>query len=788
MLFPNAIPLNEGWRFALGDPPGAERADFNDADFTPVALPHDWQISARRDPDMEMGWSQGYYPRAQAGWYRLRLVAPEAWRGKRAQLKLEGCQRFYEVYLNGERIGGHRYGYVPLLLPLNGLVYGAENWLCIRVNNADTLGDRWYSGAGLFRPLSLLVQEPVRLVPWGVEIAYALEGAQATGELRVTAGNEGATPAQARLKLRLTAPGGACVFTAEVPVTLAPGERTVAVPFALERARVWDIDDPALYALEATLETATGADTVTETCGFRSFAFDGDSGFTLNGRSRKLYGVNLHHDGGACFGAATPRAVLRRRLLRLREMGCNAVRCSHNPHDEALYQLCDELGLLVIDELYDKWTQTELYFERLHESDWRDDLRRLVLRDRNHPCVILWSMGNELEVQYTEFFYRRLTEMRDECRRLDPTRPVTVALVGFCGGAWSDRTPLPNKLAAALRYAALVDVFCGNYMENYYTALREAGMRKPILGTEVFSYYRHAELTTTGVLASSPWRDVDERPYVAGGFVWAGVDYLGESTGYPCKGWAGCPIDSAGFFKLRAWHLRAQWSREPLVRIGVYDAEHVPWDGANSMWSFPELCGHWNGSREGRMRHVAVMTNCDEVRVYLNDEPARIGSPDTPDRLAHFYIPYRKGALRAEGWRDGRKLAEQTLITTSAPAALTLRAEPTAPGDGGLVQAEAWLVDEQGQPWEQSRPWVRFAVEGQATLVGVDNGDFMDDFDPHGDGCRLQNGHAIAYVRLLGGFAKLRAPCMAAPGSVPELEWNEPPCRRANVLEIMCER
>ncbi len=390
MKFDDQILLADGWRFSKGDWPDAVQMDFDDSGFTPVTLPHDWQILEPRDPQMEMGWSQGYYPRNETAWYRLRFDAPAAWRGKRVTLKIDGCQRFYEIYLNGERVGGHRYGYVPTLTPLDGcLRYGSGNVLAVRVNSERNAGDRWYSGAGLCRAVSLLVDERVYLVPWGVFTRYDLRGAAAKGTVTVACGNGTGADQHAVLTVSLAGADGDPVWRGTLETVLPPGVSDLEIPLDIGPVHPWDVEDPYLYRMTVTLESEYGADRAGETVGFRSFAFDGDTGFTLNGRPMKMYGADLHHDGGVCFGAAVPRAVIRRRLSALKRMGCNAIRCSHNPHDEALYELCDEMGLLVIDEVYDKWCNSRLYFGALFEEDWRDDLKAMVLRDRNHPSVIL---------------------------------------------------------------------------------------------------------------------------------------------------------------------------------------------------------------------------------------------------------------------------------------------------------------------------------------------------------------------------------------------------------------
>ena len=754
MIFYDQQALNDGWRFALTEAPSVEALDFDDSAFAAVTLPHDWQLAQPRDPDMELGWSQGYVPRDQLGWYRLRFVAPRGWGGKVIRLVVDGCHRFYSVYLNGRLVAERKYGYLPLMCELQGLLRcGEENLLCVRVDNRDTLGDRWYSGAGLYRGVRLLVDEPAHIAPWGVCVRTTFAGADAAAHVGIELENRLTVPVDTVLRARLTDREGSPVADCHQQLSLEPGRSDAQLTLPVSGVRRWDVDDPYLYRLELTL-TRDGEtlDCVGETVGFREAVFDGDRGFLLNGRALKLYGANLHHDGGLCFGAAVPDGLWDRRLRQLQKMGCNAIRCSHNPREERFYDLCDELGLVVIDEVYDKWRHSDLYYEKLFDTDRELDLQWMVRRDRNHPSIVLWSMGNEVEIQYTDEFYTLLADMCGKCRALDPTRQVSLALIGFCLKEMDDRVPLLPKLEAAIRYGEVVDVFMGNYMEPFYQAMRDAGMRKAIIGSEVFSYYRTAEHTSMNTRAISPWLDVERAPWVAGGFVWAGVDYMGEAAAYPSHGWTGCPIDSAGFWKLRAWHLYSQWSRKPVVKLGVFD-ENDPWDMANANWSFPQMSGHWSFSQEGRMMHVVVMTNCDAVRLYLNDEPARVATPDAQDRMAHFYVPFRKGTLRAEGLRLGEAVGEDTLKTADGPCRIALSREETA----GLLQVEARLLDEHGQLWTKDSPEVTFIV-ADGELLGVDNGDFVGDHDTRADHCPFHLGHAIAYVRP-GASCTVSAAC-----------------------------
>lgn len=793
---PDKMLFLDGWKFFL-DVDSAHNMP-SAANMRPVELPHDWQIESHRDREMPGGGAQGFYPREGVGWYARDILPEDGWRGRRVRLRFDGVQRFCTVYLNGRELGGHMYGYVPFEVELtDALEFGRMNTLMVKVDNSpdpaptcaiisredaekdardyalshglaeDALlreyscgGDRWYSGAGIYRNVWLLIDDAVSIAPRGMMISPDISGDVAV-ELRLD--NTGADYADVRVELEITAPDGSAAGRLSCDCTAAPGISAQCFALHVDAPERWDVDSPALYTMNARVFAGgQSPDEAVSRFGFREAHFDTDKGFFLNGRMLKLYGADLHHDGGA-FGAAMPMRVLKRRLLALRSMGCNAIRCSHNPHGEELYELCDELGMIVIDELYDKWAGTGLYYQRLFLRDWRDDLERMVRRDYNHPSIVLWSMGNEVDIQYSEAFYSILGEMCARCRELDPHRPVSAALIGFCLRDFNDSTPLDKRLAVGVRYGELVDVFMGNYMEGFYDALREAGLHKAFIGSEVLSYYRQEDLQVTNILARSPWRDVDEKDYVAGGFVWAGVDYIGESTGWPCHGWTGCPIDSAGFLKLRAHHLKAQWSKEPMVRIGVYD-EGEPWDMANYMWSFPQMSGHWNYDCPGKMMHVAVMTNCDSVELYLNGSAKRVARPDSDDRLAHFYLSFAPGTLRAVGIRDGKPVCEQVLRTARFAERLEINVcEDDMRADGrDIAHVEVRLLDKYGQRFEQLRVPVSFRVEGPADVMRVDNGDFLTTDEVFTAEKRtLFHGQALAILRSRTQPGRIRVTAMA---------------------------
>ncbi|MDR0387472.1 MAG: beta galactosidase jelly roll domain-containing protein, partial [Treponema sp.] len=433
-------PIMKNWKFTLGDHEGAETPVFDDSAWRSLDLPHDWQIENNRDPDMEGGSSQGFYPRNQIGWYRYHFNAPAEWKEKWVQIRFDGVQRFSSVWLNGLKLGGRPYGYVPFDVDLNAaLNYEKENVLAVRVDNITGGGDRWYSGAGIYRQVQLSVSDKMFIPRDGVTVTtLRLDNDAARIRVAVEVLNRGAAPVQAEIKGCITPPQAGASMAFSIPVHCAgEGSSLAEADIEIKTPLRWDPDNPLLYGLSLTL----GNDTTPLRFGLREARFDGEEGFFLNGKNIKLKGVDLHHDGGAA-GAAVPEAIWRRRFKKLKDCGANAIRCSHNPQAAEFYDLADEMGFLLIDELYDKWTPSNLYYKEFFDEWWERDLEAMIRRDRNHPSVILWSVGNEIEFQFQEHFYEQLKLMCEKTRALDPSRPVSAALMPPCFKDYDDRAPL----------------------------------------------------------------------------------------------------------------------------------------------------------------------------------------------------------------------------------------------------------------------------------------------------------------------------------------------------------
>lgn len=756
------IEWNKGWLFALTEDQDAVMPEYDESGFVQVSVPHDWQILNVRTPDAPGGGCQGFYPREQRGVYRLHFDAPDLWRGQKVRVVFEGVQRFSDVYLNGQRVGGRPYGYVPFECDLTEhLRYGESNVLAVSVDNRNINnqsifggGDRWYSGAGIHRQVFLMVDEMTHIVHDGIAVTAEPVIKGPSGDVPDVMGIR-CDQARVHIEAEIEGDPEGHVLYAMVldkkgrPVWegKADAESVTRFDFDLKKPALWSPEAPNLYTLRLQLDK-DGAHILR--FGVRSAVFDGEDGFLLNGQKTKLWGVNVHHDGAA-FGAAVPREVWQRRLQAFKPLGVNTIRCAHHPMPEYFYDLCDEMGFLVVDEVYDKWCKSGMYFDRFFEEWCLQDTAAMVRRDRTHPSVILWSVGNEVGHQYSETFYHYLKLLCDHVRAIDPTRALTAALIGFVLPQCNDMTPMSKKLDMVMKYAQIVDVFTGNYMEHFYEKLREYGMRKSIIGSEVRTYYRLDEKALNSVQLSdeSPYAIVKKYDWVCGALVWAGIDYLGESSFWPMKGWTGNLLYSTGDWKLRAWYAASHFKNEPVLKLAVYD-EHEPWDGARGAWGFPQMRSHWKYHTVEKMIHVVAMTNCDTVKFYQNSQTVRVARlADFPDGMIHMHIPFIPGLLRAEGYRGGIKVCEDVLHSDHEAESLQMKCDRRVmPADGQSVcMIDLWLEDKYGRRYMLEDRKVRISVKGAFVRVLMDSGNAMEEEGYVRTEACMDHGHMLVMLQ-----------------------------------------
>lgn len=767
-----------------GDP-GSEvayvRADFDDRGWQPVTLPHDWAIAGPFLVEGNHG-GMGRLPSWGIGWYRRRLAIPAADAGKSIRLEIDGAMAYATVWLNGHLVGGWPYGYSSWQVDLTPYVrFGGENQLAIRLDNPPS-SSRWYPGGGIYRNVWLTTTQPVHVAQWGTQLTTRdISAASAAIDLVVTVGNdspESATVQIATALYGLDATGrtvGEAVATfVPVDVTVAGKAETAAkTSVVLAQPRLWGPpprQQPHRY-VAVTILSRNGrvVDRYETRFGIRDVKFDPERGVIVNGEAVRLQGVNQHHDLGA-LGAAFNERAAERQLEMLLEMGCNAVRMSHNPPAPELLELTDRMGLLVINESFDVWERkkTPLDFHLIY-PDWHEqDMRALVRRDRNHPSVILWSIGNEVGEQYTAEAGAAVAQrLHDIVREEDPTRPTTTAM----NWAKSDM-PLP----------AVVDVIGLNYQGEgirqepefegtdrirtppQYPFFRAKFPGKLIMSSETASAFstRGVYLFPVSPLVSAPVRDgrggdsvkrqvssyelhavdfgstadkvfgsLDRHPYVAGEFVWTGWDHLGEPTPYYASRSSYCGmIDMAGFRKDRFYLYQARWRPDhPMAHLLPH-------------WTWPE--------RVGQVTPVHVFTSGNEAELFLNGRSlGRKKKGQYEYRMRWDEVVYEPGTLEVVAYKDGREWARDTVRTAQAATALDVQADRAAIAADGrdLAFVAVRVVDAAGLLVPRTDPALTFSIEGPGEIVATDNGD-PTSFEPFGAPARKAfNGLCLVIVR-----------------------------------------
>jgi len=786
-----------------GDPGGDVafvRPEFDDRGWQPVRLPHDWAIG---QPFIETGavGGMGRLPSWGIGWYRRALDVPARERGRSVFLDLDGAMAYATVWLNGRLVGGWPYGYNGWRVDLTPyLASGGRNQLAIRLDNPPE-SSRWYPGGGLYRRVWLSTVAPVHVGHWGsVVTTPAVEAKAATVAVSTTLDNDGTAPAQATVATAIYLLDATGRRTGAPVARLAPqrvavpakGSAVVAARATIANPRLWGpppTQAPNRYlAVTEVTQAGRAVDRDETPFGIRTLRFDADKGLIVNGERVAIQGVNMHHDLGA-LGAAFNRAAAQRQLRILRDMGVNAIRMSHNPPDPQLLDLTDRMGFLVMDEVFDSWERrkTPLDFHLVF-PDWHEpDLRAMLRRDRNHPSIILWSIGNEVGEQYTgEAGGVIARELVGIVREEDPTRPTTTAMNFAAPGM-----PLPNAVdIVSLNYQgtgvrSLPGQFAAFHRRHPDTmilasesasALSTRGAYLfPVAGAisgpvrpgsggdpatrEVSAYELHA-----ADFGSTPDRDFaafDQNPFVAGEFVWTGFDYLGEPTPYYSSrsSFSGI-VDLAGFPKDRFWLYQSRW--RPELR-------------------FAHILPHWTWpGREGQVTPVQVFSSADEAELFVNGKSqGRIKRAPFAYRFRWDYVTYQPGEIRVVTWKGGQEWATATTRTTAAPVRLAAEADRAviaADGDD-LAFVTVRVTDAQGQTAPTATNRIRFVVEGPGELVATDNGD-PTSFVPFPSSERAaMAGLALAIVRAspgASGTIRVRAESEGLAGATATVRLQKP--------------
>ncbi len=790
------IAADAGWKFILGDPNGAEAPSFADASWRTVDLPHDWSIESKPDKDNPSGAGGGYFP-GGIGWYRKTFHAPASWKGQRVSIEFDGVYRDATVYLNGHQLGIHPYGYTSFAFDLTpDLHYSGANVLAVRVDNSAQPNSRWYSGSGIYRHVRVVVTDPTHVAHWGVFVnTPQATAASATVSVRTRIADESTRDAVVTVETTLIDKKGNKAGGAQSRLNIVAGkEDEVSQEIAVANPSLWSPESPELYRAVSTIrKDGKVIDQVTTPFGIRTLAWSAEKGLLLNGQPIKLHGGSVHHDDGPLGAAAFDRAE-ERRVELLKAAGMNAVRTAHNPPSPAFLDACDRLGLLVLDEPFDVWGAHKVKFDYASDfnSWWKQDISSMVLRDRNHPSIVIWGIGNEIPELEVDRGAPLASELVDQVRALDNTRPLTLAFPGTT-----------TKPTAEAVFSQL-DITGYNY--NILPTYQKDHQQLPA----------RIMLTTESWPAKAfpLWEVSHDNPYILGDLTWTAMDYLGESGigawqyGTPqqakmAEGMAGMMAGTAMvdqmftgmangtdvmadmakntsdpnakammelFFHPYPWHAAAcgdldltgfrkpqSYYRDILWNGGdrVYATVRLPEPEGKKiiaiMWAtYPTLPSWTWPGQEGKDLEVEVYSGAEKVQLFLNDK--LIGEKPTgrdQEFKAVFSVPYAPGTLKAVGLRSGRAVAESILATTGQAKKLRVAADRTVINADGedlsFVTAEA--VDSNGRPDLRADQEIQFEISGPGTIAAVGNGDGQDPDSYNSNRRKLYQGRALVVIR-----------------------------------------
>ncbi|WP_434501975.1 glycoside hydrolase family 2 protein [Prevotella sp.] len=717
-----------------------------------VIIPHDFQIeqpwvapskdehadNSDQAANVKSRLSARGFKEMGIGWYRKSFTPGQDWKGKRAMLEFGGIMLVGDVYLNGERIGGTEYGYIGFGIDITDKIkYGSENILVVKADTRKENNSRWYTGGGLFRTVKLILTDK--------QLYFSRH------PLYITTKDNNTVNIQAEIyrfskqkngnvKVRILDASGNLVAEKDNDVRFSPRSRDAEYklePIHISNANLWDIDSPYLYTAEVSAydENGKATDKVTEQFGIRTIEFSPDFGFKLNGKKVILKGIANHNSLGALGAAAYPRAI-EKRIKLLKEFGFNHIRCSHNPYSEELYQLCDKYGILVVDEVYDKWLTQYSGGRESWSNHWQYDIPEWIERDRNHPSVILWSLGNELQtypdLPYNDWGVTSYRLLKTLLNRYDSTRLTTVAMHPR-GRNW-ETDSLPCDLAM------ITDIQAYNYRYMYFPG---DGRRFP----NMIFYQSEANMPMMG--PNYYEMNLDK---VVGLAYWGMIDYLGESLGWPKKGWDNGVFDISLEPKPQAYFLKSIFSDEPVVHIGIADSKEDAemWNGVK--FDGDRISDHWN-RKPGNKYTIYTYTNADEVELYLNGRSLGIKKnsldPKTRNKIKWTDVVYQKGILEAVARTNGKMVARHKIETAGEPKELKLipDVEDWKAGGNNLMHVRILAVDHKGLRSPMANSKLMFDISGDADIIGVSNGDIASDELTVGNSRSLYNGSAMVILR-----------------------------------------
>ncbi|HZH60372.1 MAG TPA: glycoside hydrolase family 2 TIM barrel-domain containing protein [Metabacillus sp.] len=745
--------FNFDWKFLKGDNSDASKIQFDDSDWRSLDLPHDWSIEGPFKKDFAS--STGYLP-GGIGWYRKKFTVPDSIKGKKLFIQFDGVYKNSEVWINEHFLGKRPYGYSSFHYDLTPYLNfeTQENVIAVKVDHSDFADSRWYTGSGIYRNVFIHLTDHVYIKPYGIFVTTPnISITEAEIQITTSLKNEYNNEVKFQIEHQIhDATGKEISSISSIEAVQAKGEQDFSHSLLLENPNLWSPENPYLYSVETrVIRDDEVIDYKTTPLGVRYFHFDVHTGFYLNGENLKMKGVCIHHDAG-CLGAAVPEKVWHRRLQLLKEAGVNAIRMSHNPPAPELLDMCDSYGFLVQDEAFDEWEypknkwvegwnrgEPSLDGYASDFNEWSEiDLRDMILRDRNHPSIVFWSIGNEIDYPNDPYSHPVLEDrykankpkakgMGDIAKRLvsvvkqyDPTRPVTAALASVI---MSNETEFPDVL----------DVVGYNYQEFRYQEDHGKYPNRVIYGSE---NGRHHDV----------WLAVEQNDFISGQFIWTGIDYLGEARGWPIRHATPGMLDLAGFKKPLYFFKQSQWSEHDMVHLGLTSIKK---DNSDQIYWDHEVVDGWKGSK-GETVRVACCTNCPEVDLFLNGK--FVGTKkreDFPGGTIIWDLPYEKGTLKAVGKRNGTICCTHELKTSSEPTKLQLYSDTiTLKADKqDVAHVEVNILDHDNNLVFDGDNQIDCTIEGPGEIIGIECSNPASHQDYKTTYRKAYNGKLLIYVR-----------------------------------------
>jgi beta-galactosidase len=731
------LRIDENWKVRTGNVAGAEATGFDDAGWATISVPHDMSITLVSTTNSDPG---------ALGWYRKHFTLPPGFAGKKVIVQFDGVYEDSKIYLNGTQVGNQRFGYISFCCDLTPYLNAqGDNVLAVFVDNVTSRRSHFYSGTGIYRHVWLIATDMVHIQNWGTAVTTPVVGvAESQIRVQTEVANELGTAQTLTLETRIYDEAGKALKAVSTPITVNPGSTEIcAQTLSLSSCKLWSPATPVrYYAYSRILKNGQAADDYITPFGIRELKYSATEGFTINGVSMKLKGVCVHHDLVPA-GAAVPDAMWERTIKELLASGCTSIRTSHNPQSPEFYDYCDQMGMMVMDEFCDKWAQTNAgSFYADFDQVWQKDLTSFIERDRNHPSIVIWSLGNEVlaAAKVPAYITNTLKMLVPFAKKLDSSRPYTHA----CVSGWSDAPGL-----AAL--AEVEDVVGVNYQDFLFGAIHRANPNAILIGTEQDPYLARSS-------GSPTWYAVKDVPYVIGHHLWTGVDYLGESRN-SLGGDSGF-LDNCIFRKSWFYYMQSQWSEAPMVHIAIGDG--VGRRGA------PNLPENWN---QAGPVNVVTYNNCETVDLYVNS--TKIGTKKSSDFaktgiMQWTNVPWEAGVIKAVGWKGGKKVAVDSIKTAGAPAKIMLKPDRTTLyADGSDVSCiEVDILDADNNSIHTASNTIQFTMTGPGRSIGIASGDWSNNEPFKAASRKAYRGKALIVIQSLftRGTIKLT---VSSPGLTP---------------------